>query len=310
MDPPYSGPGRDRRRQEREQVNDFVGGRWGQQEEEILAPLDRPNRDPPARTSLDRRAQHETAARATAAAAAAAADADAALAGGHDNDAISFWPDIRRRLRTEADVRNFIAECAICAESTRDMMVLNCGHMMCRPCLDRVHTNMESDDDPFHIQQRMECPFCRLPLGKKANCLRNCRDTQNRLFGMPVPTSLRDLHKFPLTLPEGGGNPKACTMCRQSRIKQGMDILFAALLNCDERDKKLIQVPPGMTLEAAEERLDDDFDPVPEVQHLMDSINKLAMDSDFAKRYTGVFPQTQSLNAYVAVRKRGQTRER
>ncbi|KAH6693403.1 hypothetical protein F5X68DRAFT_227813 [Plectosphaerella plurivora] len=250
-------------RQEREQDNNSVGGLWGRQEEEVLAPLDRPNRDPPARTSLNRRAQHEAAARASAAAAAAAAaaDDDDALAGGRDNDAISFWPDIRRRLRAEADLHNFIAECAICAESTREMMVLNCGHMMCRPCLDSVRTNMDSDDDPFHIQQR-------------------------------------------------GGNPKACTMCRQSRIKQGMDILFAVLLNCDERDKKLIQVPPGMTLETAEERLDDDFDPVPEVQHLMESINKLAMDPDFAKRYTGVFPQTQSLNAYVAVRKRGQTRER
>lgn len=123
----------DRRR--REQAEDEILDRLAldQGGDEGLAPLNRPNRDRPAETSADRRAQMEAAARASAAAAATAAAAPVA---GPADAAVAFWPDLRPRLRTEADLRSLFLECAICTESTGDQMVMNCGHMMCRGCQD------------------------------------------------------------------------------------------------------------------------------------------------------------------------------
>jgi hypothetical protein len=104
---------------------------WNQEAEGGLAPLDRPNRDHPAETRADRRAQMEVAARASAAAAAAAAAASAA---GPADAAVAFWPDLRRNLRTEADLRSLSVECSICTETSGDQIVLSCGHLFCRTC--------------------------------------------------------------------------------------------------------------------------------------------------------------------------------
>jgi hypothetical protein len=89
-----------------------------------------------------------------------------------------------------------------------------------------------------------------------------------------------------------------------------MDALFSAMLNCDELDKKLMQVPPGRSRAIVEAQMDPDFERVPEVQDLMDSINKLTADAAFTQKYAGVFPQAHTSNAFVAVRRRGQNRER
>lgn len=181
--------------------------------------------------------------------------------------------------------------------------------MLCRRCLRQIHARNQ-DPDPYYVQQRKECPFCKLPLGKKPHCLDNCPEIDNQEYGLNVPGNMRDLREFPLTLPEGGSNARACSRCRSSRVKQAMDLLVVALLNCEESDKKLVAVPPNMSRDIVEARMDADFVRVPELQSLVDTITELVVDPDFAQKYAGVFPQGQGVEGFAAVRRRGQNRDR
>ncbi|KAM0277245.1 hypothetical protein ACHAQH_005966 [Verticillium albo-atrum] len=201
--------------------------------------------------------------------------------GGNEAQSVAFWPDLRPLLTSENAIRDLRLECPICTDASDDLRVLSCGHILCKECIHRILRNRDGTRRNPRGRTR-ECPYCRIQLGKKRGCHPDCPQEKSWTVGLPVPGSMAELAKFPLTMTEGGGKPLCCTDCREGRVKHALRELCRELLN-DRHARVALSGGSQAASEAPETHT-----AVPELQDMCDAVMNMLYDSELCAKYAGV----------------------
>ncbi|EYB24614.1 hypothetical protein SNK05_007817 [Fusarium graminearum] len=154
----------------------------------------------------------------------------------------TYWPILRDALlRDPSSYHNLHLECVICLEDmtvfqhehTYDPLmshlshrarIFPCGHMFGSKCA------MTTIDELVRSNQPIACPICRVNFSHH-------RDCDHVHSGMPMPTSIREIWKFPPTLSEGGVVADKCGDCQVTEIIMGISYLAPTLLFPFELDE-------------------------------------------------------------------------
>lgn len=221
-----------------------------------------------------------------------------APAAGRQNDpeipeTADFWPDLRPKLTSDHVVRNLQLDCPICASDSAEIRIISCGHMFCKSCVIRIIKRQDGPEDNPNGSRR-ECPFCKVALGRKRHCARECPADTAWTTGLPMPKTLREVQDFPLMLPEGGGKPECCASCHEARVEDALSALCCELLNSKDKYSGIKAFEASRSFEDVEAQGDEYWRRVPELQGLCDTVMGLIYDRGFNKKYTGILPPSSS----------------
>ncbi|KAM0345744.1 hypothetical protein ACHAPU_006097 [Fusarium lateritium] len=147
----------------------------------------------------------------------------------------TYWPILRDALLKDPSLYdNLHLECGICLDEMTvfphehsydpDMFHLShrarifpCGHIFGSKC---AHFMIE---ETFVSDRPICCPICRIDFSWH-------RDCKHVHTGMPMPTSIEAIRKFPMTLSEGAAIADKCGDCQVTEILIGINYLAPTLL--------------------------------------------------------------------------------
>ncbi|XEU97264.1 hypothetical protein FSHL1_002550 [Fusarium sambucinum] len=147
----------------------------------------------------------------------------------------TYWPVLRDALlRDPSSYSNLNLECGICLENmtvfqhehtydpemshfSHRARIFPCGHMFGSKCA------MTMIDDLIRNNQPITCPICRADFSLHIDC-------GHIHTGMPMPTTVKQIWKFPPTLSEGGVVADKCGDCQVTEIIMGINYLAPMLL--------------------------------------------------------------------------------
>ncbi|KAL3588345.1 hypothetical protein FPOAC2_10499 [Fusarium poae] len=147
----------------------------------------------------------------------------------------TYWPILRDALlRDPSSYNNLHLECGICLENmtvfqhehiydpemshfSHRARIFPCGHMFGSKCA------LTMIDDLVRSHQPIACPICRVDFSLHIDC-------GHVHTGMPMPTSIKQIWKFPPTLSEGGVVADKCGDCQVTEIIMGINYLAPTLL--------------------------------------------------------------------------------
>lgn len=132
-----------------------------------------------------------------------------------DGVAEIYWPALRPLLQTEEDLQDFKFHCSVCLENKHYIVVLDCNHMLCSGCAQRIKSPRP------YIDWTKKCPFCEANFGMLPNCRPDCSNgAVGYSYGTEFPRTMAEYHNFPLTLAEDAARSGACARCRRYEDKR------------------------------------------------------------------------------------------
>ncbi|KAK1517090.1 uncharacterized protein CCOS01_12639 [Colletotrichum costaricense] len=198
-----------------------------------------------------------------------------------------FWPEIKSWMTSDTALQQFAAPCPKCSTSmtttpgqnSNRAMVLVCGHILCEACIKQI-ANLYNLGQP-------KCPYCPGLIGPYSQCAQSCMDVG--MMGLPLPGSMTELDKFPLTTPEGASRPSCCFTCRALRIERATNSLMRAILS--ETRSRAVWAPRYD--HKADGKDYSDYKRVPALDNLMRQIRDIAHSDYIYQKYTWLTPTAE-----------------
>ncbi|KAF4968424.1 hypothetical protein FSARC_4221 [Fusarium sarcochroum] len=165
----------------------------------------------------------------------------------------TYWPVLRDYLLGNPDIYETLhLECGICLDKmtvfphehsydpemhhfSHRARILPCGHMFGSKCAHAMIDEALSNDLPIC------CPICRTDFSLH-------RDCGHVHTGMPMPTNVEAIKKFPPTLSEGGVVADKCGDCQVTEIILGINYLAPTLLSSIELEEREVLCVAARTL--------------------------------------------------------------
>ncbi|KAL2880306.1 hypothetical protein SGCOL_004355 [Colletotrichum sp. CLE4] len=198
-----------------------------------------------------------------------------------------FWPEIKSWMTSDTALQQFAAPCPKCSTSmtatpgqnSNRAMVLVCGHILCVACVKHI-VNLYNVGQP-------KCPYCTGLIGPYSQCAQSCQDLG--MVGLPLPRTMAELDKFPLTTPEGASRPSCCFRCRALRVERATNSLMRAILS--ETRSRAVWAPGYDHKPDGKDY--SDYKRVPVLDNIMKQIRDIAHSDYIYQKYTWLTPTAE-----------------